>query len=112
MGRARVGPLWRLRGARIRAVGTGGAGASAGAPPRRRPPVLGGRRPPFRGSYTYDPYGSLAASTGSVPNPFGYAGGYTDTESGLEYLTNRYYDPTTAQFLSVDPLVPTDRPAV
>jgi RHS repeat-associated protein len=30
---------------------------------------------------------------------------YTDPETGLQYLINRYYDPTTAQFLSVDPLV-------
>ncbi|MHB8263772.1 MAG: RHS repeat-associated core domain-containing protein [Acidimicrobiales bacterium] len=44
--------------------------------------------------------------------PFGYAGGYTDP-TGLIYLINRYYDPPTAQFLSVDPLVSiTDQPYV
>lgn len=32
-------------------------------------------------------------------------GAYTDPETGLQYLTNRYYDPSTAQYLSVDPLV-------
>lgn len=29
---------------------------------------------------------------------------YTDTESGLIYVRNRYYDPATGQFLSRDPL--------
>lgn len=32
-------------------------------------------------------------------------GAYTDPETGLQYLINRYYDPATAQFLTVDPLV-------
>jgi RHS repeat-associated protein len=32
-------------------------------------------------------------------------GAYTDPETGLLYLINRYYDPATAQFLSVDPAV-------
>jgi RHS repeat-associated protein len=35
---------------------------------------------------------------------FGYAGEYTDG-TGLIYLRARYYDPGTAQFLSVDPLI-------
>ncbi len=34
--------------------------------------------------------------------PFGYAGGYTDPD-GLIYLINRYYNPQTGQFISVDP---------
>jgi RHS repeat-associated protein len=56
-------------------------------------------------TYTYDSYGRLTGSTGSAPNPFGYAGQYKDAESGLIYLRARYYDPTTGQFLSRDPLV-------
>jgi RHS repeat-associated protein len=56
-------------------------------------------------TYTYGPFGSLASSTGTASNPFGYAGSYTDSESGLIYLAHRYYDPETAQFTSVDPLV-------
>jgi len=60
-------------------------------------------------TYTYDPYGKLTARTGSVQNPFGYAGAYTDTESGLSYLRARYYDPTTAQFLTLDPMVAATR---
>ena len=55
------------------------------------------------GTATYNPYGQPTATTGTT-TPLGYAGAYTDPESGLIYLINRYYDPQTAQFLSVDPL--------
>ena len=54
---------------------------------------------------TYNATGALVGSTGSDANPLGYDGSYTDTESGYLYLENRYYDPTTGQFLSVDPAV-------
>jgi RHS repeat-associated protein len=33
-----------------------------------------------------------------------FDGQYTSSDTGLVYLRNRVYDPTTAQFLSVDPL--------
>jgi len=56
-------------------------------------------------SYTYDAYGNLLGNTGTVANPFGYAGQYTDSESGLIYMRARYHDPATAQFTSRDPLV-------
>jgi RHS repeat-associated protein len=56
-------------------------------------------------TYTYDTYGNLSGSTGSVTNPFGFAGQYQDPETGLIYLRARYYDPATGQFLSRDPLV-------
>ena len=54
-------------------------------------------------TYTYDPYGNTTATTGTVSNPLTYAGEYTDSETGLLYLINRYYDPSTAQFFSADP---------
>jgi len=41
----------------------------------------------------------------AVPGRAEYAGQYTDAESGLVYMRARYYDPATAQFLTVDPLV-------
>jgi RHS repeat-associated protein len=44
------------------------------------------------------------SSTGTLTSPLGFAGGYTDAETGFEYLVNRYYDPASDQFLSVDPL--------
>jgi RHS repeat-associated protein len=40
-----------------------------------------------------------------VTTPLQFAGAYADAESGLLYLVNRYYDPETGQFLSVDPAV-------
>lgn len=55
-------------------------------------------------SYTFDAYGNLAASTGAAPNPLRFAGQYQDPESGLYYLSSRYYDPGTGQFISPDPL--------
>lgn len=55
--------------------------------------------------YTYDPYGKLTASTGSLTQPFGFAGQYTDAETGFQYLRARYYDPATGQFITRDPLV-------
>jgi RHS repeat-associated protein len=53
---------------------------------------------------TYDAYGNGTPS-GSATTPIEYAGGYTDSETGFLYLVNRYYDPATAQFVTVDPLV-------
>ncbi|MCA1831305.1 MAG: RHS repeat-associated core domain-containing protein [Actinomycetota bacterium] len=53
---------------------------------------------------SYDAYGNLSGSTGTVTNPFGYAGQYTDSESGLQYLRARYYDPVTGQFINRDPI--------
>jgi RHS repeat-associated protein len=56
------------------------------------------------GTSTYDAWGNLQGADGTAVTPFGYAGGYTDT-TGLIYLINRYYDPATGQFISVDPLL-------
>lgn len=56
------------------------------------------------GTYTYDPYGALTDSTGTVTPLLGFAGEYTDTETRYTYLRARYYDPTTGQFLTRDPL--------
>jgi len=54
------------------------------------------------GTTAYDAWGNPETSGGlSATTPFGFAGGYTDPD-GLIYLLNRYYDPGTGQFLSVD----------
>jgi RHS repeat-associated protein len=55
-------------------------------------------------SYEYDAFGGLAASTGSVDNPFTFAGREYDPKSGLYYDRLRYYDPTTGRFISQDPI--------
>jgi len=54
-------------------------------------------------SASYSPYGVTGGYDG-VYQPLGYAGQYTDAESGLQYLRARYYDAATAQFLTRDPL--------
>jgi RHS repeat-associated protein len=52
---------------------------------------------------SYDAWGNPQTAGGlSAVTTFGFAGGYTDPD-GLIYLVNRYYDPGTGQFLSVDP---------
>jgi RHS repeat-associated protein len=51
----------------------------------------------------YDAWGNPETTGGlTAITPFGFAGSYTDP-TGLLYLTNRYYDPSSGQFLSVDP---------
>jgi RHS repeat-associated protein len=57
------------------------------------------------GTTSYDAWGNPATAGGlTAITPFGYAGGDTDP-TGLIYLINRYYDPTTGQFTSLDPAV-------
>lgn len=59
----------------------------------------------LQASTSYDAWGNPVASGGLASyTPLGFAGGYTDP-SGLIYLLSRYYDPSTGQFLSVDPAV-------
>jgi RHS repeat-associated protein len=62
-------------------------------------------------TFTYDPYGNLSGTTGNATTPLGYAGQYTDPETGLTYMRARYYDPTTAQWLTRDPQVALTREA-
>jgi len=54
-------------------------------------------------SYNYDSSGNITSQTGTVSNPFLFAGQYRDAESGLYYLRARYYDPSTGQLISRDP---------
>lgn len=63
--------------------------------------------------YWYESWGSFLiedAQTGStissskLGNRFTFAGREYDSETGLYYLRNRYYDPTQGRFLSPDPL--------
>lgn len=54
--------------------------------------------------FSYDAYGNFASESGSsLSTNLLFAGQYLDAETGLYYLCARYYDPTTAQFMSVDP---------
>jgi len=55
----------------------------------------------------YNAYGSVVGHTGNNTTPIGFAGAYTDSVTGFLYLVHRYYDPTTGEFLSIDPDVGT-----
>jgi RHS repeat-associated protein len=55
-------------------------------------------------TYTYDSFGKLTASTGTVTNPYRYTGREVDSETGLDYYRARYYDPQVGRFISEDPM--------
>lgn len=54
--------------------------------------------------YDYDAFGNQTSATESIYNPFRYNGQYTDEETGLIYLRNRYYDPQVGRFITEDPV--------
>ena len=58
-------------------------------------------------SYTYDPWGKVISSSGSMANinPIRYRSYYYDTETGFYYVSSRYYDPETGRFLNADGLL-------
>ncbi|MBM9508722.1 IPT/TIG domain-containing protein [Actinacidiphila acididurans] len=56
-------------------------------------------------TYGYDAYGRTVTHTGTATTPLRFGGGYTDAETGFVLLVQRYYDPGTGQFLTVDPAV-------
>ena len=53
-------------------------------------------------SYEYDAFGTIINQTGNADNSIKYAGYQQDEESGLYYLNARYYDSTTARFITED----------
>lgn len=55
-------------------------------------------------TYSYDSFGKLIASTGTITNPFGYTGREFDAETGIYYYRARYYDPAVGRFISEDPI--------
>jgi RHS repeat-associated protein len=56
------------------------------------------------GKCTYGAYGTPTCE-GTTTTPLGFDGQYTSLDTGLIYMRARVYDPTTAQFLTVDPMV-------
>ncbi len=57
-------------------------------------------------SQLFDAWGMVVSRTGSTPTPFGFAGTsqyQTDTDSGLQLLGHRYYDPSTGRLITQDP---------
>ena len=59
-------------------------------------------------SYAYDPWGApmstdgTMASTLGAANPLRYRGYVYDTETGLYYLSSRYYNPVWGRFINAD----------
>ena len=59
----------------------------------------------YNNRYAYDAFGNYSEETDSPKkNPFRYSGEYTDDETGLIYLRNRYYDPAIGRFITEDPV--------
>jgi RHS repeat-associated protein len=70
-------------------------------------------------SYTTDAFGNSVSSSGTAANPFQWNGGigyYSDSESGLQKVGARYYEPSTGRWSSQDSLLiagsPVDSQAV
>jgi RHS repeat-associated protein len=55
-------------------------------------------------TYTYDSFGNLTNSTGSLTNPFRYTAREFDSETSLYYYRARFYDQSIGRFLSEDRL--------
>ncbi len=66
--------------------------------------LLTGESDEVLGSYSYSPYGEVTGHTGTATSPLGYDSEYTNSDTGLQYLRARTYDPSTGQFMTVDPL--------
>ncbi|PIE74412.1 MAG: hypothetical protein CSA18_05215 [Deltaproteobacteria bacterium] len=52
----------------------------------------------------YEPFGRASVSINLIGNDFRFPGQYYDSESGLHYNWNRYYDPETGRYISADPI--------
>ena len=61
-------------------------------------------------SYTYDAWGNILSSNGTMANinPLRYRGYYYDSETGYYYLQSRYYDPAIKRFINADVYASTD----
>jgi RHS repeat-associated protein len=65
--------------------------------------LITGETGKVEGKCSYSAHGTPTCE-GTATTPLGYDGEYTSTDTGLIYLRNRVYDPSTGQFLTVDPL--------
>ena len=55
-------------------------------------------------TYTFDSFGKLTTSTGTITNPFQYTARESDPETGIYEYRARYYDPSIGRFISEDPV--------
>lgn len=56
-------------------------------------------------SNDYAPFGTLPYSTSSIDQDYKFAGQEKDRENNLQYFINRYYSPSLARFMSLDPML-------
>ncbi|GCF08857.1 RHS repeat-associated core domain-containing protein [Dictyobacter arantiisoli] len=52
----------------------------------------------------YDPFGGISSQSGTVANPWQYAGGYYDSTTGLTKFGIRYYDPQFGRWTQATPI--------
>jgi len=58
-------------------------------------------------SYLYSPFGQIHSSSGSLNQPYQYVGGefyWTEEDTGLKLLGQRWYDGDVGRFISRDPI--------
>lgn len=55
-------------------------------------------------TYTYDSFGKLTTSTGTLANPLQFTGREFDQETTIYFARARYYDSSTGRFISEDPI--------
>ena len=53
-------------------------------------------------TYDYDAFGVVTEATGTITNSYMFCGYMYDEETGLFYVSSRYYDPVVARFMSAD----------
>jgi RHS repeat-associated protein len=66
--------------------------------------LLTGSTGKVEGKCSYSAYGTPTCE-GTATTPLGFDGQYASSDTGLVYMRAREYDPSTGQFLSVDPAV-------
>ena len=54
---------------------------------------------------SYDPFGQANISVSNITNNLRFPGQYADSETGLYYNMNRYYNPATGRYMEPDPLL-------
>ena len=65
-------------------------------------------------TYTYEPYGKIASSTGTTANPWRFGGSYgaytENNNSGLLKIGERFYDPSLGRWTQQDPVLHLQNP--
>ena len=55
-------------------------------------------------SYIYDVFGAIRSEVGTSENAYLFTGRELDSETGLYYYRNRYYNPAVGRFVTKDPI--------